>query len=270
MSEPLYDSNDYKSFLRHKIFENRSVRGYKTRLARAAGCQKSFLSQVLNSHVHLTPDHAAGLCRLWKLEADEASYFLDLVAYARAATPALKGFIEQRLQQVRQQHKQVASRYANSKQLPLENLAEYYTSWHVAAVHVLMSVPGYSRSDALARRLKLSQESVNSTLKLLERMKLAQEQKNGEWKVLQHDLFLPRASPLVKSYHTAWRHKAAVQLQNEEPDALHFTTLYALSRADAMKIRNMVLEMIESTRKVMLPSKEEEMICLCCDLFRVE
>jgi len=62
----VFNHLDYKDFLKIQIEENHEAYGYKSRLAKAANCQKSFLSQVLNSHIHLTPEHAVGLCQFWK------------------------------------------------------------------------------------------------------------------------------------------------------------------------------------------------------------
>ncbi|MFX6794117.1 hypothetical protein ABTH15_20060, partial [Acinetobacter baumannii] len=77
-------TKDYKQFLLLQVAAHAGEYGYKSKLAVAAGCQKSFFSQVLNAHVHRTPEHALGLARFWKLNRLERDYFLELVNHARA------------------------------------------------------------------------------------------------------------------------------------------------------------------------------------------
>ncbi len=74
----------------------------------------------------------------------------------------------------------------------------------------------------------------------------------------------------MRTYHSAWRHKALMQLQIEDPDALHFTSLYAMSRADLQTIKDQILEVIATARRPMPESKEEECVCFSLDFFKVE
>ena len=86
----VYEASAYKEFLNSKIQAFRSVKGYKTQLAKAAGFSPSFLSQVIHGHIELTPEHAIRLARFWELDAFETDYFMLLVDSARAGSIALR------------------------------------------------------------------------------------------------------------------------------------------------------------------------------------
>lgn len=267
MMTALYQDTDYKRFLAHTIAANKT-RGYQTRLAKAAGCQKSFLSQVLNTHIHLTLDHAAGLCHFWQLNEMDSAYFLDLVNFARAGSRELKEFLKKRMNKARKQAEHIASRIEHATFLPVDHLVAYYSNWYMAAIHVLLSISEYQTLEAIAHRLRLPLDLVASCVQELCRMSLIEATDHG-WKVLQSDLFLQEGSPLVKTYHTAWRHKAITNLERTGPEALHYTTVYAMSRRDIEKLREKILHMIEEARQLMKPSPEEDMVCFACDFFRV-
>ena len=54
---------DYREYLKTKIEENKLIRGYQSKLATAAGCQRSILSQTVKGKMDLSRDQAAGLRR---------------------------------------------------------------------------------------------------------------------------------------------------------------------------------------------------------------
>ena len=83
----VFESLDYKRYMRQQIAAHGDVYGYKSRLAAAAGCQKSYLSQVLNGAHDLTLEHAAGLAAFWQLPRLDGEYFMELVNWARASSP---------------------------------------------------------------------------------------------------------------------------------------------------------------------------------------
>jgi hypothetical protein len=213
-------------------------------------------------------DHAAGLCRFWKLNDDDTDYFLNLVSLARAGSRGLKQLLEKRIERARKRAEHIASRIEHATLLPIDHLVSYYSSWYMAAIHVLLSIPEYRTANGIAERLHLPHDLVETCLQTLSSMRLI-EPRAGGWAVLQGDLFLQEGSPLVKTYHTAWRHKAITNLEKSHPDALHYTTVYAMSRSDIDKLREKILRLIEEGRQLMKPSPEEDMVCFACDFFRV-
>jgi hypothetical protein len=69
--------------------------------------------------------------------------------------------------------------------------------------------------------------------------------------------------------HLNWRQRGFQKLAETEQEGIHYTAVHSLSADDYLVIRNLILKMLEDSRKVVEPSKEEELICLCCDVFKV-
>lgn len=54
-----------------------------------------------------------------------------------------------------------------------------------------------------------------------------------------------------------------------DPDEIPYTMVQSMTVPAAEKIKQRLLEFIDESRKITGPSKEEELICITCDLFRV-
>ncbi len=264
----LFDFHEYRSVVKWQIKVNESVRGYQTLLARAAGCQRAFLSQALNSHVQLTPDHVAGLSKFWQFDELETDYFLELVLLERASSPNLKQVIERRLRALKKQRLDLAERLKINEALPEKIQAIYYSSWHMAAIHVLLSIPEFNDIHKISQRLHLSPATVQSSIKILEDLKVVKKTNRG-WTISNKHLYLPKASPFTGTNHINWRQRAIENIQSQDTEALHYSVVSALSISDIEKFRELILKCIEDTRKVVEPSPEEETICFTCDLFKV-
>src|SRR4051794_2039842 len=100
----IFEVEDYRKVLKKKLEADGSVRGYRTKLAAAAGCQPAYLNHVLDSGAEFTPDHAAGISEFWGLDDLASEYFLNLVHLARAATPRLGNQLQKKLEQLRATH----------------------------------------------------------------------------------------------------------------------------------------------------------------------
>jgi uncharacterized protein (TIGR02147 family) len=264
----IFDYDDYKDVIRGYLASHQNERGYQGRLAKAAGCGPSFFSQALGSHIHLTPDQAAGLADFWQLQEDEAEYFLCLVHHARSGSHAFKKMQIRKIQALKQKHQSIAER-VQAKIVPLgEKEMIYYSAWYWSAIHMSCTIPEFQTSAAIARRLRLDNVFVETCLRQLRDMQLVQEQ-NGRWRNTNADIHLPRESPMVGVLHSNWRQKAAAQAQMQDREALHYSAVQTLSRADYQKLKNLLLEFVQESRKIAAPSKEEEIIAVCLDCFRL-
>lgn len=97
----LFEFSNYRDYIRYRLNQKREIRGYHSRIARAAGCQKSFLTQVLKEQLNLSRDHAAALTEFFKFSEQEANYFLALVDFERAGTTSLRRMELQRIERLR-------------------------------------------------------------------------------------------------------------------------------------------------------------------------
>src|SRR5262249_10035965 len=129
------DFDDYRAFLKAVIAENTEVKAYRTKLATAAGCQRSYFSQVLNSHVEFTPDHVAGICEFLGLSPSETEYLLILLQLSRASTQRLKKILRGQLDKIRGEEDNLKVRFRTPKLSASEHEMLYFSSWTWSAIH---------------------------------------------------------------------------------------------------------------------------------------
>lgn len=266
--DPVYEYVDYWKFLNDQIEKHSAIRGYKGLLAEAAGCQRSFLSQVLSGQVQLTPDHAIGLASFWKMDPDATEYFMDLVNLGRAATPSLKSHLEKKLKERRTRMRDAAVRINKPELANIEQQSVYYSNWYWMAVHMLVGLKGYNSEGDVARRLHLPVEMVRQALPILQNMGLVEKEK-GQWKATTKSLHAPRDSIFSWLHHDSWRARSSEDIRKRKPDSVHFTGIFTLSEADKAKIQDLVLKLMDNAIKIVEPSPEEDMACLCIDWFDV-
>jgi uncharacterized protein (TIGR02147 family) len=261
---------DYREFILHKIEEAGGPKGYRQRLSEAARCTGAFLSQVLNSHVHLTADQAVGIAKFWHLDDEESEYFLDLVQLARASTPSLRSLIEKRMERLRNHYNSIESRVHIKGKLSPENAQLYYTSWIYSAIHVALSVPALQNIGELSTRFRLPLEVVQRVLADLENMGLASREAPGVFRSTVAQIHLPSHSPFATIQHNNWRQKAIVAQSELAPSEMFsYTAVHSLARKDIDALRALLLDFVEKSNKVVLPSVEEDVVCVLIDLFPV-
>ena len=263
----VFDSEDYKDFLHKTVFRKKGERAYQSRLAESAGCQKSFLSQVLNSHVHLMPDHAAAMADFLGFSQEEQTYFVDLVLLARASAPSLKEVIQKRMKAARDSKANPTEQFRWPEVAP-ENSDLYYSSWHFGAIHILVSIPRFRSALAVADRLRLPLKTVESSLFALKKMGLVSSY-GDEWVTTENFLHLKNTSPMIGSHHFNWRQRAVNNLQLMDETSLHYSSVFALSREDFQLLKQLVVAFTGDTNKKISPSPPEEVAAFTCDLFKI-
>ena len=268
MNLRIYDFKDYKDALCAYIADPGAGRGYHSKLARAAGCQSSFLSQVLGSHVHLTNDHIAGISDFLGFDEDEHDYVQVLLTIARCSAPRLLRSCRARIEELRRRHQDISVRVAANRLGSGSDEVTYYSAWYWIAIHVLVSIPQYRKPQIICDRLNLPRILVDECLLRLEEMTLV-ERKGSEWIVTQNHLHLPKDSILTPTHHANWRLQSALKAAMREPDTLQYSVVTAVSREDVQRLKNMLLDFIEKSREVIRPSQEEEMIYIGLDCFRI-
>ncbi len=262
----LFDHSSYKAFIAFQIHAHSEVKGYRSKLAAGAKCQRTYLSQVLNGPIHLTPEHAASLAEFWNLGPDEAEYFVQLVHLDRAGTPGLRRVTQKRLREIQQKRLNLSERFL----APPTDLTEtpYYGSWLWSAVHILATIPKYQTLAAISDRMAIPTTEVEKILKGLQAMELV-EYRDGRWTVTQLNIHLPKNSPWNSVHQNNWRQRAVVDAQMASVENLHYTAVVSASDADFQAIRELLLEFIDRKRTIVASAKEEDLYCVCLDLFRV-
>jgi uncharacterized protein (TIGR02147 family) len=260
-----FNFSDYKDFLKAAIAGNKAERAFQTKLAEHGGIQKSFLSQVMNSHVHLLPDHAAAMSAFLALSEAEAAYFVDLVALARAGSSSLKAILKKRMSSLKAAQANPTERF-KWPELEAKVQEIYYSSWHWGAIHMLVSIPKYKSVAAIAERLGLPARVVEEALAGLEKMKLVSPAKGG-WATTGNYTYLPNFSPMTSANHMNWRQRALENVQSMDETALHYSAAFTLSQADFFELKELIVEFIERMNQKISPSAPEEAAAFTCDFF---
>ncbi len=258
---------EYKKYL-DDLSEHSSIRGFRSRLAEAGQCQRAYFSRVMNTEIHLTPEQAYGITEFLGLSEAEASHFLDLVSFARAGTPKLRASLKRKIEKNRVEHEDLKNRYSMTQISDSAKEGLYYSSWHWAAIHLATGIPSLQTSAQIAGHLNLPEMTVEGTLRSLEQMKLVKKKKD-RWVFDSADLHLPRHSVMTTMNHAHWRHQALMDSQKGKVENVHYSVVHTHSEEDFEKLRQLVISFIDSTRKVVGPSKNEMMSVICLDSFRV-
>ncbi|MGE0174997.1 MAG: TIGR02147 family protein [Oligoflexales bacterium] len=264
----VFAHQEYRKILKEKIAEAGTPRGYQSKLASAAGCQTSYLSRVLNGTLHLTPEHAAGLCRFWNFDEKQSQYFLELVHLERAGTEELRKVVRKSLAAIRARQKEIDAAVKLPSLQNLQKQAKYYSKWHYAAVHMLVSIKEYSTVNKVAERLQISVEVASRVIADLESMQIIE--KRGPWYVSEDPkIHLPRSSPLLYSHLTNWHLLALEDVNAGLGDSVHYAAVHSLARKDISRIQDMIREFIKKAQEVVNESPEEDLACFICDFFTV-
>lgn len=266
----IFAAEDYRDYIRTRIARTPRSRGLQGRLAEAARCQPSFLSQALAGSVHLTIDHAAGLAKYWSLTKDETRYWLALVQEQRAAHPELKRSCREHRLELRTKQNEL------SKQLDYPQLrnpseqARYYRTWLMPAIHIAVSIPKLQTPAALADYFQVRVADVLQALQELEELGLVKRVSPQTWGLSGRFLHLDPSSPFFSTHHINWRFKSASHLQQlGTQDSVHYTSIVSVAASDVKKLEKLAKTFIQEAHAIIAGSREEKLMCLTCDLFGV-
>lgn len=266
----VFEFDDYKAFLRHfEETKGKLMRGFRTRLAEAGGCNNTFVSQVLNGHAHFSLEQSLAIARYLALSQREEGYFLHLVEYRRAGTPALKEHFRQLLEEEKAKFLNLENRIKKEKALGPESQATYYSQWHYAAVHMIVTIPQFRSVSKIARALSLGRELTQQAVGFLLDHGLLVE-KDGELLPGPSYLHLDKKSPHIYSHHINWRTVAMQSIQRSLETGVHYSTVSTFSKADAEALRVRLVEVVqEYVEKVSRSRAEEEIYCFNLDFFNL-
>lgn len=265
----LYTTKDYRNFIKHWLQANEEGRGLLSKMAQSLNCQNSHLSRLLKEEVHLTPDQAYAATVFMQLTEDETQYFLKLVDYERAGSPALRSRLKKELENLKSDQENLATRLNKTQLGSVEKEMTYYSSWSWSAIHIISDIPKYQTSKAIAERLGLPELFVKESLHRLQSFGLVSAERNGTWKLATGSIHLPKTSPMNSVQHGNWRTRAVADSINPSNGSLHYTIVQTLSRSDFDKIKQILLNAIDNYKAVADKSKSEELACFACDFFIV-
>jgi len=266
MSE-LFKFDSYKDYLKELVKINVESRGYQARLAREAGCQPSYLSQVLTGPSDLTTDHVLNLSTYLGLDEQEKEYLLTLILQAKAASVKNKRYFEKKLSLLRKSRSNLTKRINADEGYSKEVEMIYHSSWVYAAVHVATSIAGQSAAS-IAEKFHLNVGEVLSVLKILADYGLVKNQ-GDKWIYVTGSSHLPDESYLTMVNHSNWRLKSVSNISHQKVEDLRYTSVFTMSQADADRLKEDMLKVIKKWREKIAPSEPEVTMAILCDFFEV-
>jgi transcription initiation factor IIE alpha subunit len=265
----VFECESYRLWLAKLVYHADSERGIQSRLAEAAECQKSYLSLVLQEKVHLSQDQLLKITRYLRLQDTETDFIMELHSLERAGSKELRERLSQKLKNIRRIHEALDSRLATEIRGEKIDDAIYHSAWYYGAIHLLVSIPNFRTSEKIAEHLQLDKNLVKKILADLKQMGFIEESK-GNFSITKKNIHLPRSSPLFAMSHAAWRLQAMNEVQSGALDSLHYTSLHTMSFADYIRFKELLLEFIDKSRRLVAPSKDETLACVALDFFEVK
>lgn len=266
-----FKASSYREILDKKLKLEGKIRGYRTLMAKAAGCQQAYLSQVLAGNVQLTPEHASGLCNFWGLDELESDYFLTLVELGRSGQQHLNQRLLRRLENIKIEHEKQKPTHLKieGQGYQREKALFYYLDWVPSAVHMLLAVPGYDRPSAIAKHLRIPETVVVNALNVLNELGMA-DRDNLSWKSKASGLHAADESLFAPHHHRNWREKAIEYFRHGKIGSnLHYTSVYSLDQETFTEIRNILLKAIEASKRAVVPATEKAIACINVDWFEI-
>lgn len=270
MKESVYEYRDYKKLFLDLIDNSEGGgRGVRKQLAEAINCQVSHITNVLGGAGHFAQEQAHEAGKFFGLNSDEIEFLLHLVQFNRAGTMGLRTFYERLLEEKQKKHSALKSRLRMPDAVKSEQEARYYSSWHFAAIHVLLSILQFQSREAVAKRLELPLSRVDEVLGFLVEMGLVA--KSGQkYQITRAQLHLDKASPLISKHHTNWRLRTLLALdQKMDEQKTHYSSVVTLSMKDYQRVREILATALADALKVITQSPEEEVAVICLDFFRL-
>lgn len=269
MKKNVFDFDEYKAYLAAVVAaQPHNGHGFRAKLADGIGCQRAFVSQVLQGDAHFNLEHADRVNQFLEHSEEETDFFLLLVQKDRAGSVNLRRQFERQIRRIQDARLVLKNRMAHETEFSLEDKQRYYSSWHYGAVRIAISVPGLRTRDALAKRLRIPLKRLNEVLEfLVSRGFIRQE--GDEYHDLASNMHLGNDSALIAKHHTNWRLRAMQSLDQEGPADVHYSTAISLSQEDAVKFRKLCVDFIDSLQPKIQASPEETVCSLCLDFFEL-
>jgi uncharacterized protein (TIGR02147 family) len=266
MKPDIYQFVNYKVYLKELAAE--LGKGGKSKIAEAAECQSGYISQVLNDNAHLSLEQTERIGSFLGFDELKIDYLLTMVLYSKAGTATLRKYYQNDLDNKKEAHAELKTKFKSKKKLSIEDQAIFYSSWQYGAVHVSVSIPGCETPQGLSKFLNIELKRINEILEFLEKVQLV-EAVNGVLMVGSSHIHLSSDSPLISKFHTNWRLQAVQSMNTKNPKDLHYSSVMTCSEADSKKIKEIMTKAIEDIRKLIKESKDEKCFSYAMDLFDV-
>lgn len=269
MKNSIFEYSNYKKYLVDLIDSYASgSRGLRKSLAEATGCQVSHITNVLSGEAHLSPEQAEGAARFFGLNLEETEFLLLTIQQNRAGTKSLQDFFKNILNDRRTKNLNFRRQIEMNDELKSQQENIYYSHWYYSAIHILLMIPEFQTREALVQKLNISIERVDSILTFLSEAGLVRKE-GSRWTVTRPTIHLEKNSPLVTRHHSNWRLKTMTDLDEKNDKHFHYSSVVSLSHEDYTAIREILVNSLAKSIKVIKGSEDEMAAVICMDLYQL-
>ncbi len=262
---PIFGFQTYQEFLVAALSKENGC-ATRAQLAKYLPCQSSFVSQVLTGRSHFSLEHAIAIAKFFALPPDESRYFLLMVQKAKAGSQLLEEFFEDQMREILRARELIRNRIQVSETITSEDESRYYSSWWLAAIHILSAMDDLNTEADFAKRLSLPHSVVAEALSFLVSRKLVIENQ-GRYSIGKERVHLDPRSPLISRHHSNWRLRAIEAIEKGGLENLHYSLTLGVSTKDAKRIRSKLLDLLQESEPIVRDSEVESPYVMLIDFF---
>lgn len=266
----IYEYEDYRECIRG-IIKDRSLdnKGVISALAKAIQIHTSLMSMVLSGKRDLSLEQGYDLCVYFDLNSTETEYFIFLLQFERAGTKRLKLHFKRKIEILQKQSKLLKNKIDDYRKLSETEQSQFYSCWLYAAIHLYCGIGEEGKSiNEMISEFKKSRMLILNILSFLCKVQLLKEVQ-GRYFMTEKNTVLGLDSPHLIRHHMNWRNRALMRMDDLTESELMVTAPFSVSYKDFEKIRELILDTVKKTTRIINGSGEEVLASLNIDLFYV-
>lgn len=226
------------------------------------------MSQVLKGRADFSLEQAEAVNTFLSHSDDEGEYFMLLLLKDRAGSEKLRTRFEKKIQLMREDHFNIKKRLLSSESISAKDRERFYSSSIYGAIHVLAAIPDYRSVEALAKIVRLSQGQVREVVDFMAKIGVLKDE-NGKISPGTNHVHLGTDSELILKHHCNWRLHTIANLQFLDRDDVHYSACLSLSKEDAIKVKESILNNLKQNIDTIAKSKEETAYAMCIDFYKL-
>lgn len=267
----IYESSHYRQFIKHFIDHGPvKGRGALSKIAAKLNVHSTLVSLILSGKRELTMEQACEFIDFMDLTEDEGNYFLLLVERERAGTIKLKKRIQNQLDKIKSEQSSVGTKLPSKKVLSEKDQAQFYSHWLYSGIRLFCTTSEKGKTvEEIVDYFKVSRVKAVNTLNFLTQVGLVVQEK-GRYKMGEQRTYIGPGSPFLLKHHTNWRLKSLQKMPDISSEELMVTSPFSVSRKDFVRIKELLLDFIAESSKVIQKTDPVDLACFNLDLFWLE
>ncbi len=271
----IYENEDYKRALRSMMKERQQQFGSRftfEKMALSCGIQKTYLSKVLNSSTHLSPDQLFLACEYLKLNSRETDFILLLRESEIALNTKRASLLKANISKVRNDNLKTESVIEVVQENTVDSHKwEYYTDVDLQLVHMFITIPAYAKDpDLICQKIGINAIRLQAILLKLQSWQILRF-RNGVYHAKDPKLHLPEDSPVFLAFGILNRVKTIEKIRQSKTDPsddYFFSVIFSASKKLQSKFKGKLLDVLKEFQSEVVASKSEEAYQLNIDFFK--